>query len=263
MPSISVNSTDQQKLCYLMAWQSTNASTSKLMKFSSEKALCIDSGASCCISNDKLDFTTLTTTESSVLHGITSGLQIEGVDTIKWTLKDDSGHDITIFLPNSLYVPQAPMCLLSPQHMAQNTNSENDGFLCCGTSSVLTFSGFRRTILYNSTNNLPIIFFASDSHLITTPDSNSSAFLSSTSVSFNPPTNLTSAQRKLLHTHQKLGHLNFDMVQHLASSGALGSSFQSAGNCPVPLCCACIHGKQHHVSIHVYPGHSSSILKVT
>jgi hypothetical protein len=99
--------------------------------------------------------------------------------------------------------------------------------------------------------------------LITTPDSNSSAFLSSTSASFEPPTNLTSAQRKLLHTHQKLGHLNFDMVQHLASSGALGSSFQSAGNCPVPLCCACIHGKQHHVSIHVYPGHSSSILKVT
>ena len=116
--------------------QSTNASTSKLVKFSSKKALCIDSGASCCISNDKLNFTSFTTMESSVLHGITSGLQIEGVGTIKWTLQDDSGHDITIFLPNSLYVPQTPMCLLSPQHRAQNTNSENDGFLCCGTSSV-------------------------------------------------------------------------------------------------------------------------------
>jgi hypothetical protein len=179
------------------------------------------------------------------LHGITSGLQIEGVGTIKWTLQDDSGHDITIFLPNSLFVPQAPMCLLSPQHMAQNTNSENDGFLCRGTSSVLTFSRFCCTILYNSTNNLPIIFFASDPHLMTTLDSNSSAFLSSTSASFEPPTNLTSDQRKLLHAHQKLGHLNFDMVQHLACSGALGSSFRFAGNCPVPLCHACIHGKQH------------------
>jgi hypothetical protein len=31
MPSISINST-KQKLCYLMAWQSTDASTSKLKR---------------------------------------------------------------------------------------------------------------------------------------------------------------------------------------------------------------------------------------
>jgi hypothetical protein len=64
-----------------------------------------------------------------------------------------------------------------------------------------------------------------------------------------PPTSLTSNQRKLLHAHQKLGYLNLDMVQYLARSGALGSSIQSAGNCPVPLCHACIHGKQHRHSI--------------
>jgi hypothetical protein len=57
-------------------------------------------------------------------------------------------------------VPQAPMCLLSPQHMAQHTMFESDGFTCYGKFRILTFSGFHHMIPYNSMNNFPIIFFA-------------------------------------------------------------------------------------------------------
>jgi hypothetical protein len=246
---INAYSTNYQKLCYLTAWQSTHASTLRLMEFSSDKALCIDSGASCCISNDKRDFTSFTMTTSSVLNGILSRLQIESIGTLQLTLQDDLGNDITILLPNSLYVPQAPMCLLSPQHMAQHTNSPNDGFLCRGNLSVLTFSGFCHTILYNSMNNLPIIFFGTDTESIDTTGHPYASLLSSSLDLSQNPTNLTSVQHKLLHAHQKLGHLNFDTVQYLARSGVLGPAFQSIGNCPIPLCHACVHGKQHCHSV--------------
>jgi hypothetical protein len=50
--------------------------------------------------------------------------------TVKWTLLNDDGDEITIHLHNSPHVPDAPMCLLSPQHMAQQTTSSTDGFDC-------------------------------------------------------------------------------------------------------------------------------------
>jgi hypothetical protein len=86
----------------------------KLLKFLSDRAICIDTGASCCISNNKADFLTFAPSSSSVLKGIGSGLKIEGTGTIKWTIVSDDGDEITIHLYNSLYVPEAQMCLLSP-----------------------------------------------------------------------------------------------------------------------------------------------------
>ena len=36
--------------------------------------------------------------------------------TIKWCIEDDTGVRHTLIIPNSYYVPQAKVCLLSPQH---------------------------------------------------------------------------------------------------------------------------------------------------
>jgi hypothetical protein len=94
--------------------------------------------------------------------GIDSGLSIAGTGTIKWTIFNDLGDEVLLHLHNSLYIPDAPMCLLSPQHMVQQAKIESDGFHCKGAFGVLTFGGFQRTIPYNSTNNLPILFLASD-----------------------------------------------------------------------------------------------------
>ncbi len=58
-------------------------------------------------------------------------------------------------------MPEAPMCLLSPQHLAQQTKHTSDGFHATSSSGILTFAGFHRTIPCNSTNNLPIFFLSS------------------------------------------------------------------------------------------------------
>jgi hypothetical protein len=62
------------------------------------------------------------------LKGISSGLTIAGAGTIKWTILNDDGDEVTIHLHNSLYIPETPMCLLSPQQMAQQMLSDQDGF---------------------------------------------------------------------------------------------------------------------------------------
>jgi hypothetical protein len=142
-PSLTPFSSNHEKLCYLHAWKSSNSSTMQILRFSSDNPICIDTGASCCISNNTEDFVNfLPSQTSSVIHGISSGLTIAGKGTIKWTNLNDDGDEITIHLHNSIYVPEAPMCLLSPQHMAKQTNHPDDGFLSKGKFGILTFSGF-------------------------------------------------------------------------------------------------------------------------
>lgn len=90
------------------------------------------------------------------------------------------------------------MCLLSPQHMAQQTVQSFDGFNSKDHFGILTFGGFHHTIPYNATKNLPILFLATD--LSTTPSLNinnnipntNAAFLSSTDLSDESTSNITS-----------------------------------------------------------------------
>jgi len=113
-------STNAGKLAYLSAWQSANNDTPIcLMNFTpGGRPICLDTGATSCISNRKEDFIQFTPVKDSVLKGISSGLSIEGCGTICWKITDDLGDEITLNIHDSLYVPQAPMCLLSPQSVA-------------------------------------------------------------------------------------------------------------------------------------------------
>jgi hypothetical protein len=53
------------------------------------------------------------------VEGIKSGLDIKGMGTFKFKIKDDNGMLHKIKIPNSLYVPELKRCLLSPQHWVQ------------------------------------------------------------------------------------------------------------------------------------------------
>jgi hypothetical protein len=54
-----------------------------LMDFSPGGApICVDTGASCCISNNKNDFVSLNQSTHSTLRGISSGLSVEGSGTL-------------------------------------------------------------------------------------------------------------------------------------------------------------------------------------
>jgi hypothetical protein len=247
---IDPTSTDLQKRCYLSAWQSTHTSNARLLRFSSERAICIDTGASCSVSNNKNDFITFSPSSSAVLKGISSGLAIAGTGTIKWTLLNDNGDEVTIHLHNSLYVPDTPMCLLSPQHMAQQTTNDSDGFNSKGKFGTLTFAGHIRTIHYNSSNNLPIIFLASDfTDANITTDNNPASLLSSIHLETDNNHQLSPSQRKLLNLHYKMGHLHMTKIQQLARDGIFGTHLTSLGKCDIPLCRACIHGKQHRRAV--------------
>jgi hypothetical protein len=75
------------------------------------------------------------------------------------------------------------------------------------------------------------------------------SLLSSVDYSIGLPSNLSSAQQKLLHLHQRLGHLHMKKVQDLVCLGSFGHLPSSVSNCELPLCKACLHGKQHKSSI--------------
>ena len=38
---------------------------------------------------------------------------------VKWTIEDDNGARVVLTIPNTYHVPQLPMRLISPQHLAQ------------------------------------------------------------------------------------------------------------------------------------------------
>ncbi len=53
------------------------------------------------------------------VEGIKSGLDVKGMGTFKFNIKDDNGMLHEIKIPNSLYISELKRCFLSPQHWVQ------------------------------------------------------------------------------------------------------------------------------------------------
>lgn len=240
-------STNSSKLAYLSAWQSTHNTTLKLMNFNpGGYPICIDTGASSCISNNKSDFVNLHPTTNTVLNGVGSGLNIDGVGTLCWKFTNDNEDEISLHIQDSLYVPSAPMHLLSPQTIAQQTDNSLDGFHANGPHGIFTFAGFSKSIHYISKNNLPIFFTSSDFLSMNVSESSTHphhSYLSTENVTLDD--NLSSSQRKLLLKHHQIGHLHMTKIQQLAKDGIFGDHMKILAHCEIPLCKACLHGKQH------------------
>jgi hypothetical protein len=115
-----------------------------------------------------LDFVDLTPTSTTVLHGITSGLAIEGKGTLRWSIMNDAGDEIDLYIRDSLYVSSAPMFFLSPQQFLRQTNYTNSGFNIQNHHGTLQVFGHKKTVHYNKNSYLPIFFTAPK---ITTPPS--------------------------------------------------------------------------------------------
>jgi hypothetical protein len=85
-------------------------------------------------------FKNLQLKQEGEVAGINSELEIKGIGTFKFKVKDDDGTTHEIKIPNSLYLPDLKRCLLSPQHWAQEagdnyplprgTRMENDDKQC-------------------------------------------------------------------------------------------------------------------------------------
>ena len=91
------------------------------VRFDSDSfAVGINNHASRCMGNDKRLFDNLILTRTlQRVGGISKGLAIQGKGTLVININDDNGKPHRIKIPNSLYLPGLKMCLLSPQHWAQ------------------------------------------------------------------------------------------------------------------------------------------------
>jgi hypothetical protein len=87
----------------------------------------VDNYSSRTISGYKEDFdiNTLTTVTSSHDYNRNTHTNIPHMGTIRWTILDDNGVKRTISIPNSFYVLDSDICLLSPQHWAQEVNDNS------------------------------------------------------------------------------------------------------------------------------------------
>jgi hypothetical protein len=79
----------------------------------------IDTFASITLGNHPDQFEDLRTHNNMEVEGIQGGLGIKGTGTFKFHIKDNKGGVHLIKIPNSKYVPDLKVCLLSPHHWAQ------------------------------------------------------------------------------------------------------------------------------------------------
>jgi hypothetical protein len=99
----------------------------------------VDNCSSRTISGYKTDFVETTlqdvTTSMTITGFGNTQTSITHIGTIRWTILDDDGIQRTIYIPNSFYVPESHIRLLSPQHWAQeiNDNAPNMNGTWCAT----------------------------------------------------------------------------------------------------------------------------------
>ena len=124
----------------------------------------IDNHASRCITNCIDDFGSTLKPSKKQLAGISGSLEIKGTGTVKWIIEDDNGIHHSIIIPNTLYVPDAPMRLLSPQHWSQvaNDNRPKPNGTWCATyhdSLVLHWNQnkYHRTVKLDPARNTAVI----------------------------------------------------------------------------------------------------------
>jgi hypothetical protein len=127
-------------------------------------AICVDNHASRCMGNDRRWFENLIVARAAQhIGGISKGFAIKGKGTLVFNINDDTGKPHRIKIPNSLFLPGLKMCLLLPQHWAQEagdnyplphgTRMENNAHSCVLRGGQ---GKFLKTIPFDPATNTPI-----------------------------------------------------------------------------------------------------------
>ena len=202
----------------------------------------IGTGATFTITPFCSDFITgLTSTEGAKLHGLATGLRIEGSGTVHWNLPADDGSQITLTM-TAYYVPEAKWRLLSPQHYLQNSSDPTkQHFAITATHMEFVLEHRQKaTIKYHHQNNLPTIQMW-NAHQQREPQAEAmeACVLNVNNMNLTPP------QKELLHWHFRLSNQGFDSLQRLLQTGYLGNSplTRAAAKCDIPTCSTCEFAK--------------------
>ena len=176
----------------------------------------LDSGTSCAVSNNELDFEYIQPIQDLELKGIISGLKVEGIGHVVWTFLNKFGNNTPICL-TCLYVPGAPAHLLPPQQLSEYVSATNGAWIGKGDHAKAFYNGSCIKFQYDSDSNLPIAQlapgiekFVAFCSLATTEASNDDNPIS---LQMLPPDNLMDMQHKLLHLHHHFGHQSMTTIQ--------------------------------------------------
>jgi hypothetical protein len=95
-------------------------------KFDSDSVtIHIDNCASRCISNSISDFVKPPQKVIGRVKGMGGdNVAVKGVGTLRWTFDDENGLSHIFLIPGSLYIPDSPARLFSPQHWAQERKDD-------------------------------------------------------------------------------------------------------------------------------------------
>ena len=135
----------------------------------------IDSLASACMSHVESDFIKsslkpYTEAKSVKPYGKGSRIPIASKGTLRWKIEDDTGRKHTFLIPNSLYIPEGSIRLLSPQHWAREALAASKYVNKDAYRSVQLYnrnlliwgqySEYRKTIYNSRRSNVPIMYTA-------------------------------------------------------------------------------------------------------
>jgi hypothetical protein len=147
-----------------LTFQANHATPTTGLQYDTDSFLLgIDNHASASMTNTEDDFVGPTKTVDIKIKGIKGYLSTAKVGTVRWTLQDDQGRNHQFNIPGTYLVPDLPIRLLSPQHLAQEMfkiSNEPDGTACHTYSNgvVLTWNHgkYCQTITLDKAN-IPII----------------------------------------------------------------------------------------------------------
>lgn len=151
----------RRNLGVMIVFMAMRPSGAHLAPFGSDSVeLFVDNCASRCVTNKVSDFIKAPQLVAGRVKGISGAkVAVKARGTIRWAWEDDEGRAHSFLIPGSLYVPDSPVKLFSPQHWAQVSKDDHpiqDGtwqktlakkvILCWGQEQ------YSRTIEYNSAN---------------------------------------------------------------------------------------------------------------
>ena len=114
-----------QAICLAFQAKHCHNHQTPLVRFDTDSIpIGINNHASCCMGNNAQLFEDLHPSQNKQVGGINAGLEIKGIGTFVFTIEDDNGKMHKICIPNSLHIPDLKLCLLSPQHWAQEAGDD-------------------------------------------------------------------------------------------------------------------------------------------
>ena len=116
----------------------TKATKERIIKFDTDaKPIGVDNRCSACISPYIEDFIRPLEDTNKTIKGFAGARKNNHkTGTLRWQWSDDSGKMHTFEIPNSYYVPECELRLLSPQHWAQTRSHVDQATTRCITSSI-------------------------------------------------------------------------------------------------------------------------------